>query len=301
MGLILVASSAIWGRVTDARTLAEIRALSDACEAFKQRYGRYPPSRIVLKEKGEYDVRPGVGFVEGGQPGDVEPYDAKELKAIFSGIDLDLYTHSGGRDFHDWNGNGVADDEAFHLKGYQCLVYFLGGIPRRDPTTAVAMPSGFNPDKAYPTRTSPGARRDGPFFEFDPKRLFPAPNQGQGSPNSNTPHSFDIYLDTHGMPYAYYRAGKKHPALPVYEDFDGAWALTPQTGERETGRTAYYRKTPSGDQDWYNRASFQIISAGRDKKYGSGPWPRDPDVDNYHANLDNLTNFSDGRLQTLLK
>ncbi len=56
------------------------------------------------------------------------------------------------------------------------------------------------------------------------------------------------------------------------------------------------------DKEWYLPSRFQIISAGRDKMYGEAPWPPDDTPGPFYTqNLDNLTNFCDGRLQTLLK
>jgi hypothetical protein len=92
------------------------------------------------------------------------------LQALFPGIDLELYARSGGQSWHDWNGNGVADDP-YGLGGDECLVFFLGGLFERDPRTGAYHLTGFCPDKSRPTIRTQGKPRSGPFFEFDSRRL----------------------------------------------------------------------------------------------------------------------------------
>ncbi len=318
MALVLVSSMRVWNRVTEARTRSEISRLQDACEAFKHRYGRYPPSMIVLQEKGGYP-QPGIYHGPGGS-GSVtvterDADSARELRELFPGIDLDLYTNSAGREWHDWNGNGAPDDESYTLFGYQCLVFFLGGIPKREESQGSIAFTGFNADKAYPTRGSPGTTRDGPFFQFDPKRIsvgsFPTPTHVR----ARSLASFPMYVDPYGTPYAYSRPGNVL-GLEVgevaigYNQSHNEFIPRVKPDDIEQTATAYHhpRTNPRVRIEWYNSSRFQIVSAGRDKRFGGGygPWPPPPEDQNennrqFLEHLDNLTNFCDGRLQTLLK
>ncbi len=199
MSILLPALFAIFRYVDEMRSRREIGQLDDAVEAFKLRYGHFPPSQIRLREKGGYnDIN----------SDELDRFTAKWLSEIFKKIDLELYTNSNGTQWHDWNGNGQPD-EPVQLEGDECLVFFLGGIPSRDATTGEVRLTGFCPDKATPAKPTSGVRRDGPFFEFRSDRLaWPWPQRATATwetyPFVGRPNSFPVYLDRHGTPYVYF-------------------------------------------------------------------------------------------------
>ena len=298
--LATVTISSTFNYVTEVRARNEIEQLADACEAFKLQYGRYPPSHVHLREKGNYE-EPAVGG------GPVREYLASkaELEAIFRGIDLDLYARSGGQAWHDWNGNGVADD-GYWLDGEQCLVFFLGGLFERDPQTGAYHLTGFCPDKTRPAVRTPGKPRSGPFFEFDSRRLVSLEKWGRGrEPANQKSLAFPVYLDPWGVPYAYFRAGPPNDP-PIYRNTSHLYlfVMNHAVNDDPAGMlfTPYWREPgpPGQDRIWHMPSKFQIISAGKDKKFGGGGrWPfraSDPVGITTPYDHDNLTNFAERRL-----
>ncbi len=116
-----------------------------------------------------------------------------------------------------------------------------------------------------------------------------------------------MYLDPYGTPYAYFRPGRR-PSDELYHQSDNE--QIPQVTPDDVGQTAVAYHLPQTNPrviEWYNSSTFQILSAGRDRRFGRGKnWPSPPDEQRpdsreFTEALDNLTNFCDGRLQTLLK
>jgi prepilin-type N-terminal cleavage/methylation domain-containing protein len=305
--LSLSAVNNIWISAKDAAIQNEINQMTKGCELFKQRYGVYPPSIILLREKGGYHDQKDLWS------------SARFLRQIFPGIDLELYTTSKGKEWHDWNGNGVADDTILasgspninysYLFGINAYVLFLGGIPQYDTSLGRHIPTGFCKDRAYPTRkTPPGTHRDGPFFPFDIKRLKYAFHlqdreshlQVDLNGRDFLPIGFATYYDHYGSPYAY-RASLKgtidpnpNPLVP----YDGL------SGGAENGHVYIARVgTRPGETIYHGDDSFQIVSAGHDRQFGDPgdvsrnrevPWPLPQDCDPQHR--DNIASFSNGRL-----
>jgi prepilin-type N-terminal cleavage/methylation domain-containing protein len=177
----------------------EIHQMVMAMETFKLKYGRYPPNKIKLRECGGYDQPLDVLDSRDGLDG----FSAEYLRALFKGIDLDLNLTSRGTMWHDWNGNGQPDAQPVVLEGDECLVLFLGGIPQRDVSGKTVALTGFNPDRARPAApTLPVVVREGPFYEFDGRRLA-WPWEERSRPNY-----VPIYLDHFGTPYLYFRVTK---------------------------------------------------------------------------------------------
>jgi hypothetical protein len=161
----------------------------------------------------------------------------------------------------NWNGDGKPDKRKFVLEGNQALVFYLGGIPYPD-----APLSGFSNDPVNLAKR--GGNRIGPFFEFDAKRLRREAN------------GFYSYLDLFGTPYAYFAA----VADNAYQDTDCAGlGLVP------------YKTSP---KQYVHPDSFQIISAGRDRRFGPGGAVWTPQAGSAEpATRDNLSNFARGLMQ----
>src|SRR5207253_39859 len=123
-------------------TREEILNLAAALEKFKSVVGSYPPSRIRLREAGDYDL------VNGDQ------LDQDSFKFL---------TKMLGRGFQvgtqvDWNNDGTVEKaeanggKPWVLEGDECLVFFLQG------------PAG----QGFPV---PGNKTLGPFFTFQAGRI----------------------------------------------------------------------------------------------------------------------------------
>jgi len=288
-GLITAAANRALVRMDEVRVRSEISQLETALEQFKLTFGRYPPSRIVLSESGNYDPdnphQYSKEFLQALQ------YSKQYLQALFPGIDLkDKDGRGKDRPGHDWDGDGaLAPPNIFYdLQGQECLVFFLGGIP----FTGIG-PSGFSTDKTRPTLGPTDSKsRLGPFFEFDTSRLKLVRDVVPPIrlPNDPVSQRFYVYLDRYGSPYAYFLARDAAtdnylndcPDLvgPQFRPYVTAISVDPPV-------VKYHRPN-----------SFQIVSAGKDKIFGSGglyvPNDDNPQLSVY--DYDNITNFSEGLL-----
>jgi hypothetical protein len=335
MSLLLAGINKIWSYVDEVKTTNEIAQLSQACESFKAKFGRYPPSRIALWCMNAVP-QAALTLPANDANGQLTRESVEFLQAIFPGIDL---TSGNASSQHDWTGTGFSSQNPLILEGQECLVYFLGGIRYRDPNSGVYSGfTGFCSDPIRPTffnLTVPGAQRVGPFFDFDLSRITATnPNSG----NSN--NMFFVFLDPYKtVPYAYFaaRAGASNnyatlqniglwgysqnsitmldcrllintfggDGLPLGCDgtnFPYLQALTPPPNQSaNNGRIATYHRPNS----------FQIVSAGKDKLFGGNTMPQNPINANAYGNpwtndssnafltpnaLDNITNFSGGVL-----
>jgi len=277
-GLITAAANRALVRMDEVRVRSEISQLETALEQFKLTFGRYPPSRIVLSESGNYD-----------RTNPLHQYSEQYLQALFPGINLQ------GEDnyWHDWDGDGVkAPPNIFYdLQGQECLVFFLGGIP----FTGIG-PSGFSTDKTRPTLGPTDSKsRLGPFFEFDTSRLKLVRDVVPPIrlPNDPVSQRFYVYLDRYGSPYAYFLA--RDAATNNYLN-DCPNLVGPQF---QPYVTAISVDPPNAGVIKYHRPnSFQIVSAGKDKIFGSGGLyvPNDDNPQLSVDDYDNITNFSEGLL-----
>jgi prepilin-type N-terminal cleavage/methylation domain-containing protein len=156
----------------------------------------------------------------------------------------------------DWNNNGAVDGPAI-LSGQECLVFFLGGIGGT---------RGFSANPANPTdgRTE----RIGPAYTFETKRL------------ATGAAGYPVYNDPWGTPYAFFSSYKAKNGYNRYGAGDSA------------GAAAYVASVNGAVTVYVNPDTVQIISAGKDKAFGSGTFPggvNGPGEDDY-------ANFSGSRL-----
>lgn len=223
---------------TRTRVSAELRQLDAACVAFKVRFGDYPPSRVRLRRDGNYDLR----LDAAGRP--VDRLDFLTYRALIQ---------FWPRLKHPINWNGdvqAAPGSVWDLEGDQCLVFFLGGIPYRSTQTLGCL--GFSTDPSNPAR--PGGDRIQAFYDFTGGRLRDLASNG-----------FWSYLDPHGeQPYAYFSSWNKFPG---YADATGWGTDCPRLGI-----WPYAESPPTTDRVrmWHRSISFQILSAGRDGRFGPG-------------------------------
>jgi general secretion pathway protein G len=159
----------------------EINQLAQALAQFKNQYGDYPPSRILLVENGDYSSfmgnaalvsnfnTTGAGDITIGQ---LAVRSVSALRKFFPRVALNTTPLAGATGAYDFNGNGTLDT-AYILQGHEALVFFLGGIPKVT-SSGVGM-TGFckNPTNPFvgPNATG-GGNRQPPFYQFDSSRLF---------------------------------------------------------------------------------------------------------------------------------
>jgi prepilin-type N-terminal cleavage/methylation domain-containing protein len=253
MGLTAAAVFKVFGPADDLTVRNDITQLSSNIAGFKHKMDvDYLPSRFVLRERGPWNVT---------NPLERDSHDF--LRNMFSGIDLSANT------LHDWNGDGVdGGNTPITLEGDQCLVFFLGGIPQRDPSSGLFGTTGFHASNRTPTRA--GGDRRGPFFTFPSKRL---------AVRSGTQGNFPSFIDPYEtQPFAYFSNYGIRNRYNKYGSSDCAGL-----------GVAPYQQNAANFQ---SPAGFQIICAGKDKTFGPGGLPAAATA----ATADDMANFQDTAL-----
>jgi prepilin-type N-terminal cleavage/methylation domain-containing protein len=360
MGLLLPAIMRVWGYVDEVRTSTEIKKLAEACDQFKNEHHMYPPARIILRERMDY--QPNFGGNPNSRHSIMEQYSQTCIDTMFNGISNTPYAGPApGRTiqqdladglWHDWNGNGIVDNNPMFLEGEEALVYWLGGM-RYGAITDRGPGRGFNRDMTKPTINTTGERK-GPYFEFDPKRITNNLDYVKNALPLNGVYGsggwFPVYLDRYGVPYAYFSARGNSQNNYYHVDSAGVGG-PPFTGDnnplwltdcaRLTDQNPPLGITPNPNPDlnfntpttifvpyfqaqntdpintaqvnttYYMGDKFQIVSAGRDKLFGSGGYYNAADPENStfaypplltpsagakQANSNNFTNFVQAKL-----
>lgn len=185
IGLLLPAIMGGVRTAKDAQVSGEINTLAQALQSFKNKYGDFPPSRIILMETGAYDTTNstllgavtwlggeqtgktgGGASLWNGQPASLPPLQRDltygELaqrslrylrkffpKAQYSSTSTPPSTINA-TNWHDFNGNGTLDTLPIYLEGHECLVFFLGGIPNNAGGGTISGMVGFGRNTANP-------------------------------------------------------------------------------------------------------------------------------------------------------
>jgi hypothetical protein len=156
----------------ESSVIGEIKQLDMAINTFKTRFGVEPPGRLILHEKPSlhpYDLDGTDGHSQ------VEQATVKFFQRLWPQfpiltceVDEDGDGHPD-RDWIDFNGNGMVDNE-LDLDGSECLVFFLAGQILHDN------PIGFSANPRNPFAV--GGPRIPPFLEFDISRLVDGDGDG---------------------------------------------------------------------------------------------------------------------------
>jgi hypothetical protein len=258
----------------------EIKQLEVAVEAFKLRYGVYPPSRLKLCEISTYyDVN-----------NQLDMDSVALLQTMFPRIDVRQWTDDG----IDWNGNGQIDkpsgkvipgtdfDGAWTLEGDQVLVFCLGGIPvpSKAPQSGAAGDAastrGFSRDPKNPANPN-GAGNLGELYEFDSNRLV------RIARTYNPTNTFYSYLDKYGTsdgwgnylsgsPYLYFSSYKKSNGYNRYLGLEQPAYLTAENGLPFSFSDCYtashlYATSSSG------RSAYATSYQSRYPLSPTGSWP----------------------------
>jgi general secretion pathway protein G len=160
--LLIPAVQAAIRAAKNAQVSAEINNLAQAMASFKNKYGDYPPSRVLLSEggfipnnnaPGASGMGPGTPVQSGGPPGATSytdvPYPtlsartAAAFRKFWPRVALSAGGAAPATGWYDFNGNGkldatsksgaggTYDSTPYVLQGHECLVFFLGGIPQQ--------------------------------------------------------------------------------------------------------------------------------------------------------------------------
>jgi hypothetical protein len=270
MVLFGLATVAIWLRgvyritfhAPSVNTTSEIAQLTAAIQVFQRgKKVDHLPSRIVLREKMDYDLN--------------DPLEAESLRYLKQ-VWQQLPQQATGSTFRpgkeldkgiDWNGNGEIDGDGVAsppmiLEGDQCLVFFLGGITPPGSETA-----GFSRDARNPSALP----RLSQAFEFHKDRLKDV--HGNGFPSF-----IDVWDE---KPYAYFSS--LGPGGYLAADCLTITGPDFVPYQSEPGR-------------FHQPKSFQIISAGPNKRFGRGGILKAGSFTGRSEDGDNLANFSNGML-----
>jgi type II secretory pathway pseudopilin PulG len=260
---------------------AEMAQIGSAVQAFKtDRRVTFLPSTITLRERMDYPA------------GDM---NLVFLKQVWPQLPTSLTPPSSpfppgttpGVNGIDWNGDGVIDPDNTPraLEGDQCVVFFLGGIPRPLGGGAFGT-NGFGSNPQNPADTSGAART---FFEFPSDRLMDVHN-GSGFPSFIDPWK--------EVPYAYFAAvnGTKNAYSPgdcstiiaaanARLASPPAWNGPYQDQAATAARPSFFQPT-----------GWQIITAGKDKAFGRGGRLTKGGLTQNDPDGDNMVNFIGGTL-----
>jgi len=216
------------------------------------------------------------------------------LQKLF-GRHINLTTNDGTIRFQ-WLGPLTTKNQVT-LEGHELLVWYLGGMPSF--SNGVYTMTGFSKDPTNPTLplSSNTETRKGPYYDFKSNRL--QLSQSQNFLQYNDPFSKNYDPDGKtktAIPYAYFSCGKYGND---YNSNDCQQISTPQPSPNVLplpGPPGPYWTGQVGTVNQYvNPKSFQIISAGPDKTFGSGGlWNPKSGVSG--AGADDLTNFAQRKL-----
>jgi prepilin-type N-terminal cleavage/methylation domain-containing protein len=207
--------------------------------------------------------------------GDYPPYNMSDQAAVRAHLRraFPRYPVGGGDPYtqfvSDLGSYGLAPGS---MDSASALVFWLGGV-NRNGSGSPWVPNGFSVDVERPFRA------DGPrlktFFEFDPERIRMQGGQIHYCPEIAGALAAD-------RPYVYFRARTN--------GYTGAVA--------QLGVLPYMNGNTG---QWANPTGVQIISAGRDNQYGSvsgtPTFPGNLSTEHY----DNLTNFTERRLEDAIQ
>jgi prepilin-type N-terminal cleavage/methylation domain-containing protein len=180
----------------------------------------------------------------------------------------------------NWGPNNTGGN--YLLEGQECLVFFLGGRQVKSANGLWAG-IGFSADPTNPMNPSTTIGAKGPYYQFESPRLSQAGTAGK----------FLQYADPYGTPYAYFSSGKSPNGYNAY------YTLLGNKYDCATlGNFGPYYQAGVSPIQYYNADTFQIISAGKDGKFGpGGAWsPLSGPAGTAPNGADDVSNFYDSRL-----
>jgi prepilin-type N-terminal cleavage/methylation domain-containing protein len=191
--LLLPAVRSALGTANVVKQVDDMGKITAGLEAFKAKYGVYPPSRIRLREGTAYNMNEGF-----------DAHSVKMLRALWRNLPLVTVNGAAGDpntpnlptnqrvlwcadvpgkalDPNNWTG-------VYELEGDECLVFFLGGIPEFDrsqvrPTIILhGFTKGTNPTGIPNANTPATMAREDKLVEFDAGRLVVRQGEDQIEP-----------------------------------------------------------------------------------------------------------------------
>ncbi|MBU4270652.1 MAG: prepilin-type N-terminal cleavage/methylation domain-containing protein, partial [Planctomycetes bacterium] len=299
----------------------DLKQLEMACQAYKEKFGEYPPDFCHVNYTG--GTPPIRNAVRNAARGAVLRHLARAFPRYVPGVTTAVAT-----DNHTWDGF-VADvtNMAWGINLTQftnengpreALTFWLGGRPTIDGAGKVTGFSGFSANPQNPFDNS--ASRINLFFDFDLTRTNRDPSNGaihywpQGAAGNMSSGSL-VYFRAENGEYVVTCMLAGTPRFLSKSVVDSGDTFSPIIFPA----VDYRLSNPATTQyTWVSPRSFQIFSAGLDTRYSTptgdasfyppsslsifptcpiGPYEF-PNGNNYGQNTyDDITNFSDGTLE----
>jgi len=274
--LITMAAANVMNSAKNARIKVEVDNLSQSIEAFKQKYGAYPPSYLVITSD-DFTNPTALAF---NAP--LRQFVAKAWPRYNQTPPLANGTPDYSRLSRELGQCGV---DTVHFRPDCALVFWLSGFSA-DVTNPFLGPGGPGDQLNAPKA---------PLFDFDKTRLWPPPVPASPSSPTTPPQpqvgyaypGGQVYYPTLGGSIAFptpVGAAIPPPPIPAYVYFDSQAYYLPGSNNSlpnfadggSTGVVMPYWNDSNGNgapdatsENWANPTSFQIISAGQDKQYGA--------------------------------
>ena len=307
MALLIPAVMGAIRGANDAQVGSEINALGQALASFKNEYGDYPPSRIMLSESGYYPVgdttlltavtwsgnqTTQLGSATAGEitVGQLAERSLRMMRKFFPRAAFTTTAPATPTLVYDFNNSlnvspPITTPEFIYLSGDECLVFFLGGIPLNTNPNGV---HGFNRLPTNPFLTQPNGNYKETFFDFKPERFQDLDGDGMlsyidilGKPGSGVPYAyFSTNLNGNGA----YDANDcnfggilptSESLAPTFRQFGHVRntsnnILTSVFPNPYTTTDTISSANITTAPQYSNPQTYQIISAGRDQAYGVG-------------------------------
>ena len=203
LALLVPAIRQVMGTANDTVASAEIKGIEGGLSQFHQMYGTMPPSFLDLRRNAGGFVNPAT------MPALRQVFGTSiDQGAMITSLNSAGFPGAGAANFNDFSKRGV-------LRGAECLVFFLGGLPANGELTTGPNPlmtpgtelAGFSKNPRDPFNVSNPSpttfvlldknRRAGPFYAFNPDRLqFVNDIEGSSSrPVDSQSLSYFTYVD----------------------------------------------------------------------------------------------------------
>ena len=308
VAILLPAVQAAFRKAKEAQVSAELNNLATALASFKNAYGDYPPSRVILCERGYNfagvltNTSPAYALADSNCTDITVSQLAQRslvyLKKFWPRADFlsdpGATANVGSYNDFDGSGGGIPNTKVVILSGSECLAFFLGGIPIPTPTGFGT--SGFSKSPKFPfVDPVTATNRSVPNYEFNAGRLLDLDHDGIPSyldPINTIPGSRRAFAY-----FSAYGANSYDPndvngwdhntsnAFDYEPDQNGSnfaeWGFT--VSFPVSGTPTNYAVSPSpnpytsgssaptsGNVAWINPNSFQIICSGVDGNFGYG-------------------------------
>lgn len=276
---------------------AQIRSVAQALAEFNNKYGIYPPSRIVISENGDYSE----AYIEASLGLDGKQLISRSLTYLRRlwprmalRTDGSRPTIPGG--WYDANGDH-RPNPPYILQGHECLALFLGGVPMKTDTDWVVTGLDKNPTNPFTSAAPPDPANPWPSSTNRTVPMFEGKIQPTGGGNV-------AFVGYYGYPLVYFSAyggtgydpddvnfaetddttgltmigamQASNAATPKYNtlraDIIGSPSPNPYTKDSPVPVLAddSLNTTDKRNRVYFNDKTFQIISAGADKTFGIG-------------------------------